>query len=52
MGDHRGSNPHPLHDDPDDKEDVVSVRLNDGNNKTMRRVHVHLDGSAKKINVS
>ncbi|KMK55498.1 hypothetical protein Y699_09507 [Aspergillus fumigatus Z5] len=43
--------PHPSHDDPSDKEDVISVRLKDGDNKTMRRLHIHKDGSVKKINV-
>ncbi|KAJ5184186.1 hypothetical protein N7492_001802 [Penicillium capsulatum] len=47
----RGSKPHPSHDDPDDNQDVVSIRLKDGDMKTIRRVHVHLDGSVKKINV-
>ncbi|KAL4891345.1 hypothetical protein BDV59DRAFT_182278 [Aspergillus ambiguus] len=47
----RGARPHPSHDDPSDKEDVVSVRLKDGNNKTMRRLHIHRDGSVKQINV-
>jgi hypothetical protein len=51
MVDFRGSRPHPSHDDPSDKEDVISVRLKDGDNKTMRRLHIHQDGSVKKINV-
>ncbi|KAB8256811.1 hypothetical protein BDV32DRAFT_128514 [Aspergillus pseudonomiae] len=45
----RGSRPHLSHDDPSDKEDVISVRLKDADNKTMRRIHIHQDGSAKKI---
>jgi hypothetical protein len=51
MEDFRGSRPHPSHDDPSDKEDVISVRFKDGDNKTMRRLHIHQDGSVKKINV-
>ncbi|GFF98175.1 hypothetical protein IFM53868_09675 [Aspergillus udagawae] len=48
----RGSRPNPSHDDPSDKEDVISVRLKDADNKTMRRLHIHQDGSVKKLEVS
>ena len=48
---YRGSKPHPSHDDPNDPEDVVSLRLKDAESKTIRRAHVHLDGSVKKIDV-
>lgn len=51
MSNYRGSKPHLSHDDPNDTEEVISVRLKDGDNKTMQRAHVHLDGSANKISV-
>ncbi|KAJ5203001.1 hypothetical protein N7449_005080 [Penicillium cf. viridicatum] len=49
IGDYRGSQPHLSHDDPSDKEDVISIRLKDGDNKTLQRAHVHVDGSTNKI---
>ncbi|KAL4813555.1 hypothetical protein BDW67DRAFT_106427 [Aspergillus spinulosporus] len=47
----RGSKPHPSHDDPEDKQDVISVRIKDSELKTLRRLHIHEDGSVKRIEV-
>lgn len=48
---HRGSKPHASHDDPTDPKDVVSVRIKDDGLKTFRRLHIHQDGSVKRIDV-
>ncbi|PLB47702.1 hypothetical protein P170DRAFT_476382 [Aspergillus steynii IBT 23096] len=47
----RGSKPHPFRDDPDDKQDVISVRIKDGELKTFRRLHIHQDGSVNRVEV-
>jgi hypothetical protein len=46
----RGSQPHRSHDDPTDEKEVISVRLKNGEIKTLRRVHIHQDGSVREIN--
>jgi hypothetical protein len=43
----RGSQPHKSHDDPDDPEDVISVRLKDENDVRLGTAHVHEDGTSK-----
>lgn len=47
---YRGSQPHLSHDDPTDKKEVISVRLKNGEVKTIQRIHVHQDGSVRKMN--
>lgn len=46
----RGSQPHLSHDDPTDKKEVISVRLKNGEVKTIQRIHIHQDGSVRKMN--
>ncbi|KAJ5677297.1 uncharacterized protein N7477_002930 [Penicillium maclennaniae] len=45
----RGSLPHLSHDDPTDAEEVVSVRLKNGENKTIQWIRIHQDGSVRKV---
>ncbi|KAL4912596.1 hypothetical protein BDW62DRAFT_17856 [Aspergillus aurantiobrunneus] len=47
----RGAKPHRSFDDPEDKQDVISVRIKDGELKTFRRLHIHQDGSVNRIEV-
>ncbi|PYI02370.1 hypothetical protein BO78DRAFT_454160 [Aspergillus sclerotiicarbonarius CBS 121057] len=47
----RGAKPHPSHDDPTDKQDVISVRIKDDELKTLRRLHIHQDGSVNRVDV-
>ncbi|PYH38050.1 uncharacterized protein BO87DRAFT_455648 [Aspergillus neoniger CBS 115656] len=47
----RGSKPHASHDDPTNPKEVVSVRIKDDGLKTFRRLHIHQDGSVKRIDV-
>ncbi|RAL03697.1 uncharacterized protein BO80DRAFT_442279 [Aspergillus ibericus CBS 121593] len=45
----RGSEPHYSHDDPTDDQEVISVRIKDEKMKTLRRLHIHKDGSVKRV---
>lgn len=47
----RGAKPHRSYDDPEDKQDVISVRIKDGELKTFRRLHIHQDGSVNRTEV-
>ncbi|KAK2757982.1 hypothetical protein FQN54_004388 [Arachnomyces sp. PD_36] len=43
----RGSQPHQSHDDPDDAQDVISVRFKDESDSRLGTAHVHEDGTSK-----
>ena len=45
----RGSQPHKSYDDPSDKEDVISVRFKDSEDKRVATAHLHKDGSSKVV---
>ncbi|OAL57161.1 hypothetical protein IQ07DRAFT_638525 [Pyrenochaeta sp. DS3sAY3a] len=43
----KGSRWHQSHDDPNDKEPVISIRFNDENDRRITTGHVHQDGNGK-----
>lgn len=43
----RDSPPHCSYDDPDDKQEVISIRRLDNSNKRISSIHVHEDGTSK-----
>ncbi|KAK2756124.1 hypothetical protein FQN54_005532 [Arachnomyces sp. PD_36] len=45
----RGSQPHASRDDPEDKQDVISVRLLGEARERIATIHIHEDASSKKV---
>jgi hypothetical protein len=45
----RGSKPHCSNDDPTDEQDVISIRLLDEKDNSLASIHVHQDGTSKKV---
>lgn len=44
-----GCEPHRSHDDLSGEKDVISVRIFDEKDKRVASIHIHQDGSSKKV---